>query len=363
MNKVSIYSNSKKETIINDNFNLNKTKMKIPYEKFSQIIREIEKLYDEIVEIYKKAEHNRRICGIMLERVLIGNMIVNNLKICKEENLKFFLSGKNYINLNRFSFIISKIYKLLLEISQLQSLYKYIKYNNIEKIVKNLKDEFDFTIQILNFPLKVNYNNLNAEDDDKRIKADINDLNEYLQYIEGDLTDSDKNVSDIVIHLNAFNNTINSKLYDETFDEFLSYNDFEILDKDFSSTRKCKRIKNGDNDFVALNLVSNENDIIKQVKILSKLEKCHNIIKYYGLTIDDNGKLYLVNEWAEYGNLRNYYLEYGPLDVNMKLKFAVDIARGLNFLKSIGVIISLNLLKFVKILLNLLILLKISLIF
>ncbi|RGB34601.1 kinase-like domain-containing protein [Rhizophagus diaphanus] len=259
------------ETIIINNNNFNKIKTEIPYEKFSQIIKEIEKLYEEIIEIYKKAEHNRRIC---------------------------------------------------------------------EKIVKNLKDDFDSTIQILNFPLKVNYN-LNSDDDDKRIKADINDLNEYLQYIEGDLTDSDKNVSDIVIHLNALNNTINSKLYDhDEFDEFLSYNDFEILDNDLSSTRKCKRIKNGDNDFVALKLVNNKNDIIKQVKILSKLEKCHNIIKFYGLIIEDNNvdKWYLVNEWAEYGNLRNYYLEYGPLDVNLKLKFAVDIVRGLNFLKSIGMI-------------------------
>lgn len=142
--------------------------------------------------------------------------------------------------------------------------------------------------------------------------------------------------------MNALNNTINSKLYDhDEFDEFLPYNDFEILNNDFSSTRKCKRIKNGDNDFVALKIVNNKNDIIKQVKILSKLEKCHNIIKFYGLIIEDNNvdKWYLVNEWAEYGNLRNYYLEYGPLDVNVKLKFAVDIARGLNFLKSIGVII------------------------
>ncbi|EXX58219.1 Pkh2p [Rhizophagus irregularis DAOM 197198w] len=293
-----------KDSIIINNNNFNKIKSEIPYEKFSQIIKEIEKSYEEIVEIYKKAEHNRRICGII------------------------------------FSIIISKIYKLLLEISQLQSLYKYIKYNNIEKIVKNLKDDFDSTIQILNFPLKVNYN-LNSDDDEKRIKADINDLNEYLQYIEGDLTDSDKNVSDIVIHLNALNNTINSKLYDhDEFDEFLPYNDFEILNNDFSSTRKCKRIKNGDNDFVAFKLVNNKNDIIKQVKILSKLEKCHNIIKFYGLIIEDNNvdKWYLVNEWAEYGNLRNYYLEYGPLDVNVKLKFAVDIARGLNFLKSIGMI-------------------------
>jgi hypothetical protein len=149
----------------------------IPYEKFLQIIKKIE-LYDEIVKIYEKAEHNRRICGIMSERVLIANTIVNNLKIRKEENINFFLSEKNYINLNRFAIIISKIHKLLSEISQLKSLYKYIKYNSIEKIVKNLKDEFDSTIQILNFPLKVNYNLRDNNDDDKRIKADIDDLNE-----------------------------------------------------------------------------------------------------------------------------------------------------------------------------------------
>ncbi|PKY54745.1 kinase-like protein, partial [Rhizophagus irregularis] len=63
-----------------------------------------------------------------------------------------------------------------------------------------------------------------------------------------------------------------------------------------------------------------------------------NIIKFYGLTCEGN-KWYLVTEWAEYGNLREFYTEYkDQFDVRLKLRVSLDIARGLNFLRAVEIV-------------------------
>ncbi|PKC03118.1 kinase-like protein [Rhizophagus irregularis] len=69
-----------------------------------------------------------------------------------------------------------------------------------------------------------------------------------------------------------------------------------------------------------------------------KHKVCQNIIKFYGLT--SNGvKTYLITEWAENGNLRNYILNRGQnIELKLKIRIAYDIAKGLNFLDSVKVI-------------------------
>ncbi|RGB38199.1 kinase-like domain-containing protein, partial [Rhizophagus diaphanus] len=62
-----------------------------------------------------------------------------------------------------------------------------------------------------------------------------------------------------------------------------------------------------------------------------------NIIKFYGLTCEGY-KWYLVTEWAEYGNLREFYTEYNDrFDLRLKLRISLDIARGLNFLRAVEI--------------------------
>jgi serine/threonine protein kinase len=76
-----------------------------------------------------------------------------------------------------------------------------------------------------------------------------------------------------------------------------------------------------------------------QVTILKELHNCQNIIKFYGLTCDRNNKWYLVTEWAEYGNLREFYTNHKDrFDLRLKLRMSLDIARGLSFLKAVKVI-------------------------
>ncbi|RGB40259.1 kinase-like domain-containing protein [Rhizophagus diaphanus] len=55
--------------------------------------------------------------------------------------------------------------------------------------------------------------------------------------------------------------------------------------------------------------------------------------KIYGICDGNEG--YLVSEWAEYGNLREYYTNYKDrFDIRLKLRLSLDIAHGLNFLRS-----------------------------
>ncbi|PKY53380.1 kinase-like protein, partial [Rhizophagus irregularis] len=47
----------------------------------------------------------------------------------------------------------------------------------------------------------------------------------------------------------------------------------------------------------------------------------------------------LVSEWAEYGNLREYYINYKDrFDIRLKLRISLDIARGLNFLRAVEIV-------------------------
>ncbi|CAG8823243.1 22269_t:CDS:2, partial [Racocetra persica] len=100
-----------------------------------------------------------------------------------------------------------------------------------------------------------------------------------------------------------------------------------------------------DSEAVAFKLVADEsdttavkNDIRSHVAILMKLKDCHQIIQFYGL-VSDGERRYLVSEWAELGNLREFYEKYGgPIDTRIKINIAVDIARGLNFLRAVEIV-------------------------
>ncbi|EXX60696.1 Tos3p [Rhizophagus irregularis DAOM 197198w] len=81
-----------------------------------------------------------------------------------------------------------------------------------------------------------------------------------------------------------------------------------------------------------------ENYMIVQnkVTILKELHDWQNIIKFYGI-ISDGNQWYLVTEWAEHGNLREFYQNKNDFDLKLKLRISLDIARGLNFLRTVEI--------------------------
>lgn len=80
------------------------------------------------------------------------------------------------------------------------------------------------------------------------------------------------------------------------------------------------------------------NDILSQVTILKKLKESKYIVKFYGFVKDEEEIMYMVTEWFEYGNLKEYYTAYGPLGWLEKSQIAIDISRGLTFLHTVSIL-------------------------
>ncbi|PKC76252.1 hypothetical protein RhiirA1_513262 [Rhizophagus irregularis] len=346
---------------------LTKNTKAIPSTKFVPLISEIENNFNEIVKLTQAAEHNKRTCEILKERSQSVNLVVLDLR-SKEE----FFNNKNYFYTNNLINIITQIKKFISDISQMKSLIKYIKAKNIEKIFKELCEEFDSCINSLPFSIDVN-----IDDELGQLKADQVDLFKYLQEMAAGIATGVKdigittNVKDIgdeikaglenlsnqfsttVVKVNAMNKTMekfmNSTSHNQTkIDYIFQLHSLKLSDykqDDNEKSRKDGRVtkwisvKNGGDEFAFKRILKNENlkVIRNQVTILKELHEWENIIKFYGLVPDEN-TWYLVTEWAEHGNLREFYTNHKDrFDLRLKLRVSLDIARGLNFLRTVEI--------------------------
>ncbi|RIA83969.1 kinase-like domain-containing protein [Glomus cerebriforme] len=310
----------------------------VPFIKFLPLISEIENILNEIIEITQAAEHNHRICNLFKQRVYIVNMVVFNIKVHRDKQEYF--NEKNFLRLQNLVTIITLIKKFMTDISQMKNLLK-LKYIQ----PKNSK--------------------IHPEEEVASIKADLDDLNNYLvkivEEVGFDFKELSNEFSSMVVIINAMNSTM-EKLLDEqtknTKDEndktgdiyqsridrifnkyLLKFSDYNKTDKEArKSVTKWVNIKNSNEEF-AFKTISekNKNSIQNQVTILKKLHNCQNIIKCYGLACEEN-EWYLVTEWAEYGNLREFYIQCkNQINDRLKLRMSLDIARGLTFLRTLEI--------------------------
>jgi len=73
-------------------------------------------------------------------------------------------------------------------------------------------------------------------------------------------------------------------------------------------------------------------EIRRQVNILKELKNSDHIIRFFGVSQEDS-KYYLVTEWMEHGNLHEYYTKFRDnINLETKIKFALDICRGVAYL-------------------------------
>ncbi len=157
-----------------------------------------------------------------------------------------------------------------------------------------------------------------------------------------------KEFSSMVFEVNTMNNTMEKLLNEKPndtqsqskIDNIFRVHQLKFLDynKTNDEPRKWVNAENQSQEF-AFKIISEsdpdeKNSVRNQVTILKEFQNWQNIIKFYGLTFDGN-KWYLVTEWAEFGNLREFYTNFKEqFDLKLKLRFSHDIARGLNFLRS-----------------------------
>ncbi|GBC03167.1 hypothetical protein RclHR1_00500015 [Rhizophagus clarus] len=150
--KVEIYKDLNNEfDIIVQLLELN---LKVPFSNFLRrieevnflpLVREVTKIYNEIIEVYQTSKYNKNTCLLMMRRVEIADISLRNLRDNREENSDYF-SKSNYINLCSLVKVIDKIRKFVAKIS-------YYEVKNIDENFKYLNDEFDSIVQLLKFSL------------------------------------------------------------------------------------------------------------------------------------------------------------------------------------------------------------------
>ncbi|CAG8543095.1 897_t:CDS:2 [Diversispora eburnea] len=305
----------------------------LPFAKFLPLINDLSKVYETIIKLYQTAEHNKKICGVLLDRVT--EAAVRNLKIRRDDNQKFF-TEQNYLILRKLLGTIHRIKNFTNDISQLTGLRKYFQAKSIEQTFQELTNDFDSYMRILNFSMIIK-NQFQTEKDKQVLKEDVDALTKYLNEIEGGITDTNKTINVAIEEVAALKHNfeksnsdhISSKsreqlqLKELINDEPLQIDDFyppekKIGKKVYLRKRKCDQLK----------------FTFKEVPIKDSNE----IIRFYGLATD-NEVLYLVTEWMENGCLREYY-KSNPIgiDLNQKICFALDISRGLNYLTSVKIL-------------------------
>jgi hypothetical protein len=329
----------------------------IPFIQFVPFIKEVADILKKVVDLYSTAQHNKRITKLLMERVAAANSAIS---ILREDDL---YTSRHYSNLQRLVQVLQNMKNYAEEITQYNKVQKFLGAQAIEASFINLCKEYDSSIQLLNLTLMADFK-VNKEKENKILQEDLKELTKFQAALAESITDAnkkldsahatisnvDQKVSDIVEKVSAMAFTMqslgdsraNQTKIDNIFHESpLPFDDYEETET-FRGDKLRKYIHIKTKEEFAFKTVEKDhiNTVKNQVTILKKLKDCQNIIHFYGITYDGCDKYYLITEWAEKKNLREYLTGREPnKEIKVRLGFAYDIAKGLNFLNAVKVII------------------------
>ncbi|RIB10199.1 kinase-like domain-containing protein [Gigaspora rosea] len=231
--------------------------------------------------------------------------------------------------LKKFVFTVKRIKIFVGDISQIIGLRKYQQSRTVDQDFQELTSTFDKHMKDLRF----NVYHFQIEKD-----------NEFLDKIGSGITDPDHKINNNISEIFALKNTFEkekdvhhssqSQIISIICDEFLKIDDYNPPET--SRGKVVKRIRKVDGFEFSFKEIPTSHIILNaEVSILKRINNCQEILKFFGLA-KERDVLYLVTEWAELGNLKEYYKKY-MLYFDLKLKFALDVTRGLNFLVSVKI--------------------------
>jgi hypothetical protein len=136
----------------------------------------------DIITLYEKAEHNKELCGSLLERCNFAMAAVRGLDIRKTENAEFFSKRENFELFVGFVKCMKKIKRFIRDVSQLNRLKNFLYANNIEENFNSLSSEFELYMNGLNFSFTLKPRNgfTTMKYDMKQIKDLSNKLNKII---------------------------------------------------------------------------------------------------------------------------------------------------------------------------------------
>ncbi|CAG8701548.1 11378_t:CDS:2, partial [Dentiscutata heterogama] len=329
------------------------------FKPFAPLIEIFFKLGEDIVTLYQKAEHNEHLSSYLTKRVNSAVAVIKDLEIRKQENQEFFKESANLQLIKDFLKCMLDIRKFVADVSQLGSFGTFFNSNNIIQKYKDLSSKFDGYMNSLNLAINMStiryFQSLNQETGElleyaKEMKDDFNVMNKEteLQYqikvIRTDLTKMKKVWTATVMLckiLMFMHEMSDSKSGSDTFTsmkrirdlnvryqrdlrkgaevsiEHRSFLKLEDYEPKFECPPRGKTIHCRWNSAFLLEYAFKEipqitddqkKDLSQQVAILKELKDSEHIIRFYGIAVSsDDLKYYLVTEWMENGNLREYY--------------------------------------------------------
>ncbi|CAG8807374.1 1870_t:CDS:2, partial [Racocetra persica] len=190
----------------------------LKFTSFAPLISDVLKLIQEIIELYETAEHNKYMCGILLDRCFAAEAAIKSLSIRRKEDTEFFSKEQNYTLLCKFKSSIEKIKRFIQQISQLTGFRKFtigfFQANTVKEELTSLITEFDGYVRSLNFSITVSVKLQQSE-----IDKDLKIMKKYLESIHGGITNLSGEVSGVFEKISALN-----RLYHKN-------NSFQIIDK------------------------------------------------------------------------------------------------------------------------------------
>jgi serine/threonine protein kinase len=326
------------------------------------LIRDVAETLLKIKDLYDTAQHNNKTVELLIIRISKVDRIISILETSET------IEKGTYSSLEDLNQVLREMRDYIEQITQSTTLLKFLKAKNSEVEFKKLCSKYDSIMISLNVSLSLNIVMNNKVDEEKESKVLNEDIKEALRFqsaiaesikISNEKTELKidrffgeiRNIANVMKKLEG----ANQKKIDDIFnDSMLPFDDYKELDDEPRKEilRKYEHIKTQQEyAFKILNKSAKDlgaeviNKVKNQVTILKKLKDCHNIIRFFGLTFDESiGKYYLVTEWAEKRNLREYIEDKRSkgqnIETKLKIRFAYDIAKGLNFLSAVKVITS-----------------------
>ncbi|RIA93202.1 hypothetical protein C1645_27432 [Glomus cerebriforme] len=325
----------------------------IPSKQFLPFIKQISVIFGQATELYKTAQHNQNIAKILTERIIAANSFVNILYLRED-----IFNSYYYISLQRLVQVLINMKNYIEEITQYNTVQKFLEPEMIKMIEKKFKDlckEYDSSINVLNFNLPVSSVKFNAQEEQKILKDDVTELLKFqealIESIDGKISDANVHMSVVIEQVSEVSQIMQTLMDDKKdIDQTKIDNIFQETPLPFGDYRETEDGYRTENLRKYIHVKTLEEFAFKklkeyyitqvknQVTILKKLKNCQNIIRFYGLT-NDGSKNYIVTEWAENKNLREYISERGQdIEIKLRIRIAYDIAKGLNFLNSVNVI-------------------------
>ncbi|RHZ86038.1 hypothetical protein Glove_55g68 [Diversispora epigaea] len=304
-------------------------------------------LVNEIVDIYSTAQHNTKICSSLVDRVQRSETAVKILKRRLDD--KKYNTQAYYESFIQFKNILEKIKTYSANVTQLHGIKKYTSAYSVQEKFLKLTNEFEKSMQDLNFYLLVS-NEEQRKYDEIALKQDIGDLAQFLKSIDSGMQNLSLTLQEITQKKTKELNFEPKKIdISELTDPFVPGNpNSSTIKKKWKNSVDvaCKPIKINSVELKGFSLYNHFSSsshsseipsselkkLESQLEIIEKLGECKHIIKFHGISFVNNSDMQ-VFEWTELGNLKEVY-ENKIIPWGAKVQIARDIGRGIAFLSS-----------------------------